>query len=311
MRDKKKYGYPYFAELFTVDMESYVYVYSVGIDLVTNTYMTKYSKCISKSFVTYNEDTYKRIDNKKYRDLLEQAFFNNNVTEELFNDLIKKNEPDLKSVKNLAECYEKIAEQAIYERKRRICIPVNIKIGSQHVYKNYNNFCDKNDFTILYLNRYSQNQGWCVRLVQNIAGYKLSVVYHANPLPDLYEENDYMKFLAKYNSEMDLYSECDIYEKEINEWEKKYLIHVLEQENFYKLLAPNMKVDNAKSVGYTGSCEIRIKYGMNSFQTENEKEIYGHTENDDKEACGIDIYGFIQKCLNMAKQQSEIVSTQE
>lgn len=172
---------------------------------------------------------------------------------------------------------------------------------------NYDGFCDKNNFCELYLNRYSQNQGWCVRIVQNAAGYKLSVIYNENKLPDLFDEKTYMKFLSDYNSSVKIYNKYDVYEKQITSWERDYLIHYLEKEHFYELLSPKMIVNNSKSVGYTGACNIFIKYKTESFFSNGEKVIHGYTENDDKSACGIDFYGFIQKCLGIANNKSRLV----
>lgn len=265
MRNTRKYGNPYYAEIFTVNIKNYDYVYSVGIDMAANKYVTEYSKCIECSFVTYSEHTYTEISYKEYLDLLEQALTNDNISKERYKDLKQKTEPDLESVKNIEKCYERIAKQEIRKMKECIHISSKLTIADQHIYKNYEGFCDKNDFQELYLNRYSQNQGWCVRLVQNDSGYRLSVIYNENKLPDMYEETHYMQFLAKYSSDVSTYSEYDVYEKQITSWEKDYLIHLLEEEHFYDILAPKMKVDNSKSIGCTGPCEIKLKYRTKTF----------------------------------------------
>ncbi|SHO48707.1 hypothetical protein [Anaerocolumna xylanovorans] len=311
MRNTQRHSNPYYAEIFTVDIKSYEYVFSVGIDMITNKYVTEYSRCIERSFVTYSENTYTEIDYKTYLEYLKQAQANGNISKERYNDLKQKEEPDITSAKNIEKCYERIAKQNIREMQKCISISTKLEINKEHVYKNYESFCDKNDFLELYLNRYSQNQGWCVRIVQNDAGYRLSVIYHAHKLPDLYEEPAYMKFLAQYNSDADTYSECDVYEKQLAKWEKDYLIHALEEEYFYEQLAPKMKIHDSRSIGCIGSCEVRVKYKAKAFFSSSEKIIHGFAENDDKNACGIDFYGFIQKCKNIAAYQSKLVSSEE
>ena len=129
MRDTRKYGNQYYAELFTVDTKSYEYVRSVGIDMITNKYVTEFSKCIMRSFVTYSKNTYTEIDYKKYLEYLKQALVNGNISKERYNDLKQKEEPDIALVGNIEKYYEKIAKQNIQEMKKCICIPSNLKIS--------------------------------------------------------------------------------------------------------------------------------------------------------------------------------------
>lgn len=296
MRDRNKAGNVYYAELFVADKRDFEFVYSVGIDLITNQYMTEHSKYIEHSFVAYNENTYRLIDTKEFLQLLEQSFSRHFIPEQTYTQLKTYEKPNLEAIQNLSAQYEKIAQKMIREQRKKIFLPAQSVIESQHVYANYHNYRDENDFELLYLNRYSKNHGWCVRLAHNEIGYKLVVVYSENPITDLYEDSEYINFLKRYYNEVDTYASYDVYEKQLTAWEMSEIIHLLEDEQFYALLAPKMKLTNQESVGYTGECQIKVKY--------TQTEINGYTSNDSKEACGIDFFKLIDRCRNIAEHGS-------
>lgn len=104
---------------------------------------------------------------------------------------------------------------------------------------------------------YSKNNGWYIRLVQNEVGYRLVVIYSSDPIPDLFQEEAYVAFAKLYYSDTPCYATHNLYEKQLTQWETSYLIHLLEEECFYALLAPNMKLSKEKHVGYTGECQIK------------------------------------------------------
>lgn len=296
MRDHTKAGNVYYAELFVADKKDFEFVYSVGIDLITNQYMTEHSKYMEQSFVAYNENTYHLIDTTEFMQLLEQSFSRDFISEQTYTQLKAYEKPNLEAIQNLSAQYEKIAQKIIREQRRKVRIPTKTGPEQQHVYKHYHNYRDQNDFELFYLNRYSKNHGWCIRLVRNEIGYNLVVIYSKDPITDLYEESEYIGFLKRYYHEVDCYASYDVYEKQLTAWEIDDIIQWLEEEQFYALLAPKMKLINQKSVGYTGECQIKVKY--------DKTEINGHTSNDSKEACGIDFFKLIDRCRNIAEQGS-------
>lgn len=298
MRDHTKAGNVYYAELFVADKKDFEFVDSVGIDLITNQYMTEHSRYIEHSFVAYSENTYRLIDTTEFMQLLEQSFSRHFISEQAYTQLKQYEKPNLGAIQNLSAQYEKIAQKMIREQRRKVRIPTTTDPEQQHVYRHYRNYRDQNDFELFYLNRYSKNNGWCVRLVRNEIGYKLVVIYSANPIPDLYKNPEYIGFLKRYYHEVDGYASYDVYEKQLTAWEINNIIHLLEEEQFYTLLAPKMKLTNHKSVGYTGECQIKVKY--------TQTEINGYTANDSKEACGIDFFKLIDRCRSIAEQWSSL-----
>lgn len=313
MRDVTKGGNVYYAQLFVVDKKDFEYISSVGIDLISHQYMTECSKYIEHSFVAYNENSYNLIDSDQFMRLLEQAFSLNYIEEENYRELKQYAEPNLDAIKDLKTYYEKIANKMIGIQRKKTVIPSTINVNKQHLYTNYHNYCDHNDFTVFYLNRYSKNHGWCVKITQNEMGSELVVVYSENPISDIYEEKDYISFMQSYFNDVEFYSHFDVYQKQLTSWEKNEIIRLLEEEQFYAKIAPKMRLKKQSSVGYTGECHIKIKYVenklgiLNKVATKVKAEINGYTQDDSKTACGIDFYKIIDRCRNIAEHGSTLL----
>ena len=132
-------------------------------------------------------------------------------------------------------------------------------VNNNKHYVNHN-YKEVKVFTKFYLNRYSLNQGWCVRINKNELGYKLIVIYSPNKLPELFENTAMNNFLNKYYSDETIYYSMDVKEKQLTTWEFEYVLNLLEENNIYTKLKPNMDISNKKVVGCTGSCSIKILY---------------------------------------------------
>ena len=107
-------------------------------------------------------------------------------------------------------------------------------VNNNKYYVNYN-YKENNTFTKFYLNRYSLNQGWCVRNSKNEEGYKLIVIYSRDKIPNLFENNTMNNFLSKYYYDPATYYSMDVKEKQLTIWEVNYIQDLLDENNIYKI----------------------------------------------------------------------------
>ena len=222
---------------------------------------------------------------------LEKAYKQGNVNADKYQKLQLAQEVKLSYVPDIENAYKRIAEDSIYDSRRKPIInPTEATVNNNNSYVNYN-YKEENSFTKFYLNRYSLNQGWCVRINKNELGYKLIVIYSPNKLPELFENTAMNNFLSKYYSDETTYYSMDVKEKQLTKWEFEYVLNLLEENNIYTKLKPNMDISKEKVIGCTGPCSIKILY--------DDMFIEGEAVIDRKECCGVDFYGIITTLYKM------------
>ncbi len=286
----------YYAPIFKFDIDNVKMEYkSVGIDLRYRKYILEINKSVERSFVSWCESEYKDITRDEMLTYLEEAYRQGQIDTDRYQELQSAEEAKLSFIPHIEKVYKKIAEDSIYASRRKPIINPKIDSAETLVYNNryYVNYRYKENksFTKFYLNRYSLNQGWCVRINKNETGYKLIVIYSRDRLPDLFENNTMNNFLSKYYSDTETYYSMDVKEKQLTLWEFNYVLNLLEENDIYTKLKPNMDIDKEKTIGCTGPCSFKILY--------DDIFIEGEAAIDDKSCCGVDFYGIIQKLNNL------------
>ena len=289
---RRKINNVYYAPIFKFDIDNEKREYkSVGIDLRYKKYNLEKCREMNRSFVSWCESEYEDITYEKMLEYLEKAYKQGNVNADKYQKLQLAEEVKLSYVPDIENAYKRIAEDSIYDSRRKPIInPTEATVNNNNSYVNYN-YKEENSFTKFYLNRYSLNQGWCVRINKNELGYKLIVIYSPNKLPELFENTAMNNFLSKYYSDETTYYSMDVKEKQLTKWEFEYVLNLLEENNIYTKLKPNMDISKEKVIGCTGPCSIKILY--------DDMFIEGEAVIDRKECCGVDFYGIIQKLNNM------------
>lgn len=288
---RKKINNIYYAPIFTFDVDNInLESKSVGIDLRYKKYVLEKNKEMNRSAVSWCESEYENITYPTMLDCLDKAYEQGKVIPEQYDELKGCEEPKLSTIKDIEKVYKRIAESSIYESKRVPIICPDTQVNSNNYYVNYR-YKETHPFTKFYLNRYSLNHGWCVRISKNDIGYKLLVIYSPKKLPELFENKAMDNFLNKYYSDPEVYYSMDVKEKQLTNWEFAYILDLLKENNIYGKLKPCMDIDKTKSIGYTGPCSFKILY--------DEAFIEGEAAIDSKECCGVDFFGIIQKLNNM------------
>lgn len=288
---RKKIHNIYYAPIFTFDVDYTNHeLKTVGIDLRYKKYFLERNKEMNRSAVYWSESEYEEINYATMLKCLDKAYEQGKVTQEQ-HDLIKQcEEPNLSTVDSIERVYKKIAESSINESKRIPVIDATTQVNCNNYYVNYN-YKETKPFTKFYLNRYSLNQGWCVRISKNDMGYKLIVIYSPKKLPELFENKAMDNFLSKYYSDPEVYYSMDVKEKQLTNWELAYIYDYLKEKNIYNNVKPNMDIDTSNLIGCTGPCTFKILY--------DDIFIEGEARIDRKECCGVDFYGIIQTLKSM------------
>lgn len=291
---RKELSNIYYAPLFKFDIDNSKMEYkSVGIDVRYNKYILEKNKSMERSFVSWCESEYNDITHEEMLEYLEEAYRQGQIDADRYQELQSSQEIKLSLVHDIENVYKKIAEHSIFaSRKKPVINPTmdDTEVNNNKYYVNYD-YKEKKLFTKFYLNRYSLNQGWCVRISKNETGYKLIVIYSRDKIPNLFENNAMNTFLSKYYSDSATYYSMDVKEKQLTGWEFNYVLNLLEENNIYTKLKPNMDINKDKAIGCIGPCSFKILY--------DDIFIEGEAAIDDKACCGVDFYGLIQKLNNI------------
>ena len=146
---------------------------------------------------------------------MEEAYRQGQIDTDRYQELQSSQEIKISLVHDIENVYKKIAEHSIFaSRKKPVINPTmdDTEVNNNKYYVNYD-YKEKKLFTKFYLNRYSLNQGWCVRISKNETGYKLIVIYSRDKIPNLFENNAMNIFLSKYYSDPTTYYSIDVKEK--------------------------------------------------------------------------------------------------
>lgn len=282
---RKKIHNIYYAPIFTFDVDYTNHeLKTVGIDLRYKKYFLEKNKEMKRSAVYWSESEYEEINFERMLKYLDKAYEQGKVTQEQYEELKQCDEPKLSTVEDIERVYKKIAESFIKESKRAPVINENAVVNCNNYYVNYN-YKETKSFTKFYLNRYSLNQGWCVRISKNDIGYKLIVIYSTKKIPELFENRAMDNFLNKYYSDPEVYYSMDVKEKQLTNWELAYIYDFLKEKNIYNKLKPNMDINTTNLIGCTGPCTFKILY--------DDIFIEGEAGIDRKECCGVDFYGIM------------------
>ena len=277
----------FYAPIFTFDVDDIKREFkTVGMDFRYRTYVLEICREMNRSAVFWCESEYRNITFSQMLDFLEKAYKQGKVALEQYQTFKECEQPNESMIKNIEEVYKSIAESFIREnRKSPLLDSTKVRVNL-HSYINYH-YTETKPFEKFYLNRYSLNQGWCVRINKNQVGYKLIVIYSPKELPELFEDNQMNDLLERYYSNAGTYYSIDVKEKQLTNWEFAYIIDLLEKSNFYNMIKSKMDLSNNKIVGCTGSCNFKISY--------DDALLEGLAEIDDKYFCGVDFFGIIQK----------------
>lgn len=288
---RKKINNIYYAPIFKFDIDNKERKYkSVGIDLRYKNYVLENNKEMNRSAVSWCESEFEDITFEEMIEYLKKAYKQGQVDSDKYEEIKSCEEVKLSLVPDIDQIYKKIAEHYIYKGKRSPKISPDAEVDNTIYYVNYN-YKETHPFTKFYLNRYSLNQGWCVRINKNEKGYKLIVIYSPNKLPELFENNAMNNFLYRYYTDKETYYSMDVKEKQLTQWEFAFIINILQEYKIYNELKPCMDTNRGKAIGCTGPCSFKILY--------DDIFIEGEAAIDSKECCGVDFYGIIQKLNNM------------